>query len=127
MTKKTTQEGTPFKNCTKCRKTKPVSEFSRHKRHRDGLQSHCKACKAVADKAYAESNRKKVSAKKRAWYDSHTELSKKRAKAHYNANKERHAMLSIKWRKDCRSRPAAGRGHLAPEPGKKYTDWALIV
>lgn len=32
------------KQCSTCKKIKPVSEFSRHKRHRDGYATICKEC-----------------------------------------------------------------------------------
>lgn len=32
------------KLCTKCGKTKPISEFGLNKSKKDGLQSYCKEC-----------------------------------------------------------------------------------
>lgn len=34
-----------MKVCTKCKKSKPLSEFGRDKRRKDGLYPHCKECK----------------------------------------------------------------------------------
>jgi len=36
------------KRCTKCDEVKPISDFSRHRGHRDGLQYECKACQRRA-------------------------------------------------------------------------------
>lgn len=36
------------KRCSRCRGTKPVSEFSPRKDARDGLQYWCKVCMAAA-------------------------------------------------------------------------------
>lgn len=35
---------TPAKECAKCKRTKPVSEFPSSKRAKDGLQSWCRVC-----------------------------------------------------------------------------------
>jgi hypothetical protein len=34
------------KECRRCKLPKPVSEFTRHRRHNDGLASYCKPCEA---------------------------------------------------------------------------------
>jgi hypothetical protein len=34
------------KRCAKCGDVKPVSEFYRHKRYKDGIRSQCKSCHA---------------------------------------------------------------------------------
>ena len=33
-----------MKTCTKCGETKPLTEFHKHKRNRDGRQGRCKPC-----------------------------------------------------------------------------------
>ena len=35
---------TTEKRCTRCKETKPVEMFYKHKTRNDGLRSHCKAC-----------------------------------------------------------------------------------
>lgn len=37
-----------MKTCTKCLKEQALTEFSVHKRSKDGLQCHCKACNKIA-------------------------------------------------------------------------------
>lgn len=34
-----------MKTCTKCKTEKPKAEFNKHKKNKDGLQSHCKQCR----------------------------------------------------------------------------------
>ena len=36
-----------YLTCTKCRKRKPVKDFYKHKKYKDGLQSCCKTCHKV--------------------------------------------------------------------------------
>jgi len=55
------------KTCTKCGETKPLAEFSRQRRAKDGLQFQCKACRAVYNKAYREANAEETAARMRAW------------------------------------------------------------
>ena len=40
-----------MKKCTKCGELKSLFEFSKHKRHRDGLRFRCKGCEAEDAKA----------------------------------------------------------------------------
>ena len=57
------------KTCTKCGETKPVSEFYKHKRAKDGLASHCKVCHNASVKAYRQTDKgKSVRTKAQAKY-----------------------------------------------------------
>jgi len=38
-----------MKRCARCGETKPLSEFHIHRGRRDGVQTYCKACRAVID------------------------------------------------------------------------------
>ena len=40
------------KVCAKCGEEKPTSEYGKHPRNKDGLQSYCKACSNEHTKAY---------------------------------------------------------------------------
>lgn len=64
------------KHCNTCDTTKPVAEFNKHKRMKDGLASVCKVCKRAIDKVYREQNRDLVAKgkakcyqEKKAYYD----------------------------------------------------------
>jgi hypothetical protein len=46
----------PGKECSKCRKTKPLNEFSVKKSNPDGLQNHCKDCVAEYYRKYRIKN-----------------------------------------------------------------------
>jgi hypothetical protein len=74
-----------LKECTQCGKTKPVSEFSKHKRNSDGLRCACKTCAASYFRDYAAANRETIREDKRRY----AKRNKDKIKAHYHANKER--------------------------------------
>ncbi len=46
-----------MKKCTKCKRTKPILEFYRNSRLRDGLQNQCITCTKKRVKARAEANK----------------------------------------------------------------------
>jgi hypothetical protein len=45
-----------MKKCTKCGEQKPLSEFTKKKQTKDGLDLWCKHCKSAADKYWRESD-----------------------------------------------------------------------
>lgn len=70
------------KVCSRCKQDKPVSDFSKHRGHRDGLNSQCKACNAVCDAsyradhkdqltAYRAANKYKIAERNAAWHTQH--------------------------------------------------------
>lgn len=52
-----------MKKCKKCGETKPIAEFSKDAKARDGMQSSCKACAA----AYYVANREKLRSANAKW------------------------------------------------------------
>ena len=48
------------KRCTKCKQTKPLSEFSKQRRTKDGLKYWCKSCVKACQKAYRQTERGKT-------------------------------------------------------------------
>jgi 5-methylcytosine-specific restriction endonuclease McrA len=47
-----------LKQCAKCHKVKPVSEFNNSNDHRGGFSAHCKKCNSDYSKEWREKNRK---------------------------------------------------------------------
>lgn len=47
------------KSCSKCEKVKPLSEFHKDKRAKDGLYAHCKECHYEMTHAYEQSEKGK--------------------------------------------------------------------
>jgi len=64
----------------------------------DGLASVCKACKALKDKAYRESNKAKIAEGKSAYRLANSEAVASTNKAYYASNKERIATVAKKYR-----------------------------
>lgn len=48
-----------MKQCTKCKENKPLFEFNKHKRHKDGLRFRCKKCESEDAKAKKKENLEK--------------------------------------------------------------------
>ena len=46
-----------MKPCSKCKETKPFSEFYKKRSHKDGLASCCKSCKNACDKAWQQTEK----------------------------------------------------------------------
>lgn len=47
-----------MKICSICKETKNKKEFNKHRRRKDGLQSHCRVCNRARSRAYYSRNRK---------------------------------------------------------------------
>ncbi len=50
----------PRKTCSKCAEAKLLREFAADKRHKDGLQSHCRDCKTEYDKQYYPKQKEQI-------------------------------------------------------------------
>lgn len=100
------------KTCTKCHETKPVAEFSKCARARDGLKSQCKACDKIAvsvwdranpgkrkarDAAWNKANPGKRKARSAVWYAENREKVKADGAARYAANPEKIKAVNAKW------------------------------
>jgi len=77
-----------MKLCGKCKTEKPFEEFHKCKSHKDGLSSHCKPCKKVADRKYNEENRDVVAAKKKEYNERNKERLAEKKKIYSQNNKE---------------------------------------
>ena len=77
------------KTCSKCKREKPLTQFSKDKSKKDGHKYVCKLCAKVRDKAYREANREKLKARKKAYRESNPEKIKALSKAWYEANREK--------------------------------------
>lgn len=77
---------TPHKTCTKCGETKPLDEFHKDARKRDGRRSYCKHCVAERDRRYSEKNREKIN----EWQRRHYEENRKGILARQRQYREEH-------------------------------------
>jgi len=98
------------KCCTKCGESKPAVDFVKRKSSRDGLSSHCKACKSADSRRWYEQNSEKKRATNKAWAEANRERMRPYYAAYYQANRERLDALNAAW---ARKNPA------------KRAEWAL--
>lgn len=61
------------KICSNCGQEKPISEFPKCKRNKDGLDTHCKECRNAKNKAYREANKDKVKVARHKYYEENKE------------------------------------------------------
>lgn len=62
-----------MKTCGKCNILKSFDDFHKCKSHKDGLSSHCKPCKKIADQQYNERNKEYIATKKREYNERNKE------------------------------------------------------
>ena len=79
------------KKCSDCKVKKPISDFSKHKQHKDGLHSWCKNCLSKRNKTYQKKWRDsgKANITRNKWYENNRDKYnqmhlKSRLKRHYN-------------------------------------------
>lgn len=100
------------KQCNRCRNTKPITEFSKNVRMRDGMCRMCKHCSKVAtaawraanlerarasEIAYRAANRDKVRAAMAKYSAENADKIRARASAWYAANPTRAKASRSKW------------------------------
>ena len=93
-------ERTTVKTCTKCGEEKPLEEYGREKRVKDGRQARCRECarahnRAKCDqyretrRAYAERNKDRIREYKASWHAKNSERLKPEKAKYYQANKDK--------------------------------------
>lgn len=102
-----------LKHCGRCNTDKPVEDFSKNKRSRDGLCTICKQCSSAYLAEYRESKRDALSEQKKAYYRknkprilatnrSYRALNRDKAvaysRAYYAADTGEHAARNRRWR-----------------------------
>lgn len=104
-----------MKQCVRCQCVKPLDEFVKASRNKDGLSGRCKACHRLATKPYDEKRQytPEQLARKRQY---HKEWSRRDGSAESIAaakakwlerNKERKAASNAQWKRDNKARVTA--------------------
>lgn len=78
-----------MKQCTKCKKVKPLSDYHRDKNTFDGHVQRCKECVKIKTKEWLNNNREKNSESCKKRYAANPELYKARARIWFQNNSER--------------------------------------
>lgn len=76
------------KACTKCGIVKPLEDYRRDKRNRDGRGSHCKTCSAEQQRRYREENREKFNERNRRYYEANREKINEQTRRYKEDNRE---------------------------------------
>ena len=83
--------------CKKCGVEKHISNFSKEKQRKDGLNAACKECRNLASKEWASNNSERVAANVKKWRkDNPDRVKEYRSKSYYN-NSEHVALKNKKW------------------------------
>ena len=101
------------KRCSKCGLVKPVEEFSRCKKNKDGRQYRCKACKNAhyaenreeckeQSRKYCEDNREKIKERNRKWRAANPDKIAALGREYREANREKIAEYQRKYHADNR-------------------------
>lgn len=76
------------KTCSKCHKTKPLTDFCKNKTAKFGVSSSCRIFQADYNKSYREKNREELLQKDRDRYANNSEVMKANAAKHKAENKD---------------------------------------
>ena len=99
-----------MKTCTKCKKEKELSEFTKLKRSKDGLYPQCRTCKLeywknnrdhelARNSQWKKDNREKVKKTTKKWIKANPNKVKKYKAADYQNNKEKCDKRNREWAK----------------------------
>ena len=88
------------KHCSRCKEIKPVDQFDRQRRSRDGLQHRCKSCMKEVNAAYYLQNKDKFKAYRQAWVEKNPERAreigrKRHLKKEYDLTLEEFDLLLV--------------------------------
>ena len=86
------------KVCTKCKEEKPLEEFGKDKRAKDGKNSSCKACERIRCKKHRDANIDKINARSNAHYKANKEKICARNRDRYAEDIENERLRSKKYR-----------------------------
>lgn len=107
------------KRCSKCKETKPVSEFCKNKSQKDGIDHCCKSCKSERARRYREANKEKIAEKNRRYYEANKEKIHERNRRWREANREQECRRSVKRQREINKRSL----ELAHRQGQPWEDW----
>ena len=88
------------KKCSKCGEVKPIGDFCKCKRYKDGHQCACKECA----KQYYEENKERITEWHKLYYEENNKTIAEQHKQYYEENKEKIAEKGKQYR-DMRAEP----------------------
>lgn len=88
-----------MKTCTKCNTEKPITEFGKRTKSKDGLHFRCKSCRYEEGVLYRSRNKEKESKRQREWERNNPEKVHAKNKRWRMANRESQIERAIDWQK----------------------------
>jgi hypothetical protein len=92
------------KKCSKCKETKPIIDFYKHKDYKHGIRSECKECTDKKNREYYKNNAEKINEYQRYYHKKHyknnLEKEKNRKREYYINNKEKVIAQKNKWKQN---------------------------
>lgn len=85
------------KTCSKCGETKPIGEFHRSKREKDGLSCICKPCNCAHVRAWRDANPEKSKVTSQLYYASHAEMIKRRVAEYQDSRPDETRIIKRRW------------------------------
>ena len=82
-----------FKRCSKCGQVKPIGDFYRNKRAKDGLMSYCKQCNKEYQAEWSTNHKENVKAKNAKWRSKNPTYNAQYQQAH----KDKIAEYQAEW------------------------------
>jgi len=86
-----------MKQCSRCKETKPKSEFGKNKSKSDGLHSYCNICNVEYSKKYRENNRDAVLERNKKYRENNREQIVESLKKYRENNREKIAERNKKY------------------------------
>ena len=77
------------KQCDRCLELKPITEFHRHRKTKDGRFNYCKKCASAAATKWAKEHPDRTKAMHKAYRERYPERHQEYRRKHYLANKPR--------------------------------------
>lgn len=87
-----------MKTCSRCREEKPLDQFGKSRRRKDGLNVYCLPCAREVSRKSAAKNPQKARDRGRAWYVANRERRLAMGRAWAQANPEQRRAISKRWR-----------------------------
>src|ERR1035437_7031534 len=81
-----------MKTCTKCKQSKQLTNFSKNKNSKDGLQNWCRQCRSIDHLIHCSKYKVKQAASNAAHYLANKENILAKNQEYYLANKEKEAI-----------------------------------
>lgn len=108
-----------FKTCNSCNEAKPLSQFSKNRNNKDGLNYYCKSCASARYKQWREENQEKRSQYMREWHKANLEHETRYARERYR-NDEEYRRKVLEWQRKYRLRPEVQERHWLGKKAKGF-------